>query len=262
MTWMKTIDFYTNLIKDSIDQNFLNERLSDPELDIHKILVLHELLKEREDYTALVHATMLVQIALNTHDNVTKNFDESTLKEQQLTVLAGDYYSGIYYHLLSNQSDITVIRQLAVAISEMTQLKMDVFYTEYGTVAELLSDYQKIEMKLIDKMAEYVKKTADLEYLTDWAMLKRLEYELVRLMQGTTTFLQQLILQQTRDTLSFDDLKHGLIHQYNLQQQQIQDKLQTGSYHALLPQNIDLYGWKQLKDNELVHGEVSKLMNQ
>lgn len=63
-----------------------------------------------------VFAMMLIQLALDTHDEV----DEQQISQQkQLTVLAGDLYSGLYYDFLARRHDISLIRRFAEAIKEI-----------------------------------------------------------------------------------------------------------------------------------------------
>src|SRR5699024_3634853 len=82
--------------------------------------------KKKEKYMI---TTMLVQIALDTHDLVTDKKNDtveplSVESTRQLTVLAGDYYSGLYYLLLAEIEDYQLIHALAIAIKEITELKL------------------------------------------------------------------------------------------------------------------------------------------
>src|SRR5699024_12080275 len=78
--------------------------------------------------------TKLVQIAWDTNDLVPVTNDEMDSEEsrvaKQLTVLAGDYYSGLYYLLLSEIEAFDMIHILASAIKEINEYKMKLYYQE------------------------------------------------------------------------------------------------------------------------------------
>ncbi len=251
MTDKKTIDFYTNLIATSVDQPYLRERLAEPALDKHKIMVLHELTRDRDNHVDLVHATMLVQIALDTHDNITHDFDESNQKEQQLTVLAGDYYSGIYYHLLSKQSNLAFIRLLADAISEMTQRKLTTYYREHEDVVSFLTEYQSIETKLMDKVASFVDQSACMSYLTDWILLKRMEYEIQQLKDGLPTFLQRLMLRQIRTVKSLEQLKQQLLQAHTNLWKLVEQKVHDNEYPVVPKLGTDNFSFENFDQKQM-----------
>src|SRR5690625_8001095 len=79
-------------------------------------------------------ATMLVQVALDTHElvPVTSSADASEFKTsaRQLTVLAGDYFSGLYYLLLAETEDIKLVQILSCAIKTINAYKMLLNYNE------------------------------------------------------------------------------------------------------------------------------------
>lgn len=72
-------------------------------------------------------ATALVQLGLDTHDLVTASNEvkeKKASRSRQLKVLAGDYFSARFYHLLAKTGQIDMIKQLSNAICEVNRLKM------------------------------------------------------------------------------------------------------------------------------------------
>lgn len=75
-------------------------------------------------------ATSLVQLGLDTHDLVTASNElkeKRASRSRQLKVLAGDYFSARFYHLLASAGQIDMIKQLSNAICEVNRLKMNVY---------------------------------------------------------------------------------------------------------------------------------------
>src|SRR5699024_6265809 len=126
---------------------YLHKFIDKPTIDEDKLFILVSILnrafvssKQKEQY---IITTMLVQLALDTHDLVpssTDNGDYHAASEipKQLTVLAGDYYSGLYYFLLSEIEDFAMIQTLASAIKKVNEYKMNLYYREIQTIDEFL----------------------------------------------------------------------------------------------------------------------------
>lgn len=143
---------------------YLNKYIQKPIIDQTKLTALSIIVnntslpeKTKKQY---IIATMLVQIALDTHDLVPiKNKgidDEAAITTKQLTVLAGDYYSGLYYLVLAEIEDIPMISALASAIKEITEYKMRLYYREVDSFTEYLSITKKVDTLLITRVAEFV----------------------------------------------------------------------------------------------------------
>jgi heptaprenyl diphosphate synthase len=74
--------------------------------------------------------TSLVQLGLDTHELVTVTNDvkeKKAARARQMKVLAGDYFSSRFYHLLSQAGQIELIRMLSGAICEVNRLKMNLY---------------------------------------------------------------------------------------------------------------------------------------
>lgn len=88
-------------------------------------------------------ATALVQLGLDTHDLVTVSNEvkeKKASRSRQLKVLAGDYFSARFYHLLAKTGQIEMIKQLSNAICEVNRLKLS-SYTKMKQLKLTAEDY-------------------------------------------------------------------------------------------------------------------------
>ncbi len=95
----------------------------------------------------------IVYAALHAHDQVRE--DAPIIKEQQLTVLAGDLYSGIYYQMLVNTKNIAMVQQLASAIIEVSEKKTSFFEGRIRPLEEVEEAISIIETELLMAFYNY-----------------------------------------------------------------------------------------------------------
>ncbi|HEY8341941.1 MAG TPA: heptaprenyl diphosphate synthase component 1 [Calditerricola sp.] len=85
-------------------------------------LFLHTTARSDEAIARRVIPLCLVQLGLAAHDAVDRT---ACPRARQLTVLAGDYASSLYYALLAQMGDIALIRTLARAIEQVNAWKVE-----------------------------------------------------------------------------------------------------------------------------------------
>jgi heptaprenyl diphosphate synthase len=88
-------------------------------------------------------AASLVQMGIDTHEMVSVSNDakeKKSVRSRQLKVLAGDYFSSGFYHLLSQSGQIDMVKQLSAAICEVNRLKMT-FYMRMKQLKLTAEDY-------------------------------------------------------------------------------------------------------------------------
>jgi heptaprenyl diphosphate synthase len=199
-------------IKEQVEKrvfdSYLLEYIETPKIDEEKLLVLVSFMEPLElsfnqiqNYTL---STMLIQIALDTHDYISSTaIDE---KKRQLTVLAGDYFSGLYYKLLADAEDINMIKSLSAGVKEVNENKILVYKNDLDGIESLMSSLRKIESSLLTKVADYFKVEIWNEFLSELFLFKRLLNERNQYFQSGCSFLFQSLKQLLFSGAKFDDL--------------------------------------------------------
>ncbi|WBL13487.1 MULTISPECIES: heptaprenyl diphosphate synthase component 1 [Sutcliffiella] len=170
-------------IQEKIQHNYLFHHIPYPIIDEDKILILHSLLEPlsltKEKKEQYILSTMLAQIALDTHEEVHSHndMDEKQFKAQQLTVLAGDFFSGLYFQLLANAEDIPMIRTLAHSIKEINEYKITLYQNGISKMDDLLDCIRNIESSLIQGVSDYVDEAIWSDLSGNILLLKRLVNE-------------------------------------------------------------------------------------
>lgn len=182
-------DIYVQLakIKDALHVKlthpFLAKYIPSPIIDEDKLLLFYALFdqtdlpeEKKENY---IITAMLVQIALDTHDEVSTSahLRQEEFKQRQLIVLAGDYFSGLYYALLSEMQDIGMIRTLATAIKEINEHKIRLYEQSAADFDSFTASLLKVETSLFEHVSEYIQAGIFSRLTTAFLSYKRLLLE-------------------------------------------------------------------------------------
>src|SRR5690625_2840314 len=177
----KEIIYLKNLIENKLQHTFLDKYVQRPIIEDEKLILLNELLQQhfptykKENYIVTI---MLIDLALKVHDSVN---DGPELPEhmpervsKQLSVLAGDYYSGLYYLLLSEIDDFKMIHTLADAIKVINEQKMKLYYQEFSSFDEFMECVKDINSLSISYVASHINEPILSEFVSDWLLLDKL----------------------------------------------------------------------------------------
>lgn len=146
------------MTKPYTDYDMIQKHTSLPELAEYRarllLVFLNKTNQNFEQNEIITVATSLVQLGLDTHDlvpvsNLQK--EEKDARSRQLKVLAGDYFSSRFYHILAQAGQIEMIKQLSDAICEVNRSKMNLYLRmkqQKMTAAEYLEQSVLIKMQL------------------------------------------------------------------------------------------------------------------
>ena len=122
-------------------------------------------------------------IALDTHDDVSNTLeDENSMKTRQFTILAGDYYSGLYYKVLAKVCNTEMIKKLSEGVKTINEHKVTIYSKKQSHVNEVINSVKFIEFSLIGELTDYFEVTNWNDAIANFLLLKRLlkeksEYE-------------------------------------------------------------------------------------
>lgn len=181
----KKIAEMKELVEQKVLHPYLLRYIQAPIIDEDKLLLLISVLDPLElSHTKLknyVMTTMLIQIALDTHEYVSNsplsasNGDaDDSLKSRQLNVLAGDYYSGLYYKLLADMDEIMVIRALAEGIKDVNEHKISVYQKDIDDIEKLIASMKMIEGALLIRLTDLLHVSKWDEIILNFLLVKRL----------------------------------------------------------------------------------------
>jgi heptaprenyl diphosphate synthase len=189
----KDIDYIKNQVYEKLKNNYLLKYTNVPMIDDDKVLLLYMMYKEKriakisfEDYIVTI---MLVQVALDTHEQISIHElnDDQSRKNRQLTVLAGDFYSGLYYQMLSELQDILMVRTLAQGIQEVNENKMQFYCTEKQQIENAIENIRRIEATLLLKTADSLHLPLWKGIAEEFLFIKRLLLERSEFQAGNLT---------------------------------------------------------------------------
>lgn len=159
---MKSDDIYLEAaqLKDQIQQllyhPYLFKYIEPPHIDDDKLLLLCSLTPETDSLIRkeTIVSSMLVQIALDMHERILLiDLTSDNHKLRQLTVLAGDYYSSLYYERLSAINERRLTRLLADGIRLINELKTQLLYAKDLNVDQILKIKCNVENNVINQFS-------------------------------------------------------------------------------------------------------------
>ncbi|WP_246145553.1 heptaprenyl diphosphate synthase component 1 [Bacillus rubiinfantis] len=197
---------------------YLVKYIDTPVIDEDKLLILISIMSylnlPYRKLENLALSTTLIQTALDTHEHIAKLNNE---KSRQLTVLAGDYFSGLYYKFLADAEEILLIGTLSDGVKEVNEFKISVYHHESDHIEKLMHRIKRLESSLIARLADYFHMEAWNELIADVLLFKRLLHEKQQYMNQENSIVFNAIANTTKfnnPTLPINqsqELRHKLL---------------------------------------------------
>ncbi|CAM4147034.1 heptaprenyl diphosphate synthase component 1 [Listeria booriae] len=149
------------LVLDRTTYRFLGENFEGPEVDKDQMLWLHEAIRgtDVDDVVAnqVIGATLYVILAHDTHDGIDEVTDRTrqTSQERQLTVLAGDFYSSLYYRTLAEFGMIDLLASLQRGVQETNEAKVNLYQLHITGDEDYLAHLVKSKTAIFEKFASH-----------------------------------------------------------------------------------------------------------
>ncbi|HET7657220.1 MAG TPA: heptaprenyl diphosphate synthase component 1 [Bacillales bacterium] len=185
------VDLLKDKMKQHMHHSILLKNMDMPVPDEEKLSLLYQMFLEaecsRQEIDTYVVTIMLVQAALDAHDLITtdKPVNQKAEKSRQLTILGGDYYSGLYYQLLTELNDIALIRQIAQSIQLVNEHKMYLYRSRQALVKKV-ENLRVLESALLSSVAKYFNQPLWAQFFEEYFLLRRLLAQKSQFIQSQT----------------------------------------------------------------------------
>lgn len=213
------LEQFKQQIENKMNHKYVDIYTKRPPIDeVTLELLYYGLSSSNRQAQARIMATILVQTALRTHELVQNEEEylstDEQKKEKQLLVLAGDYYSGLYYLLLSEIKDVQMVDCLAKGIKEVNEKKMQLYYSEYENSKELIGLLMDIQTIIITRVSNHlcqtsvsyiIDKVARLHFLMQeldrdgWLMNRYIDQQNIYLREHTRELLHKYIHEHVQE---------------------------------------------------------------
>ncbi|MCA1054643.1 heptaprenyl diphosphate synthase component 1 [Rossellomorea aquimaris] len=184
-------------IEEQLHHSYLKEYIDQPYVD--RMLINYLLLPfmdgkrmVTEQEMKWISTAMFLHVALETHEKVTIS-EKDPLKERQLTVLAGVYFSSLYYKMLSDSEDIELIEVLASAIKDINECKISMYKEECTSIEELIESVRIIETSIPANFYTHFQKKDWVSLLSDSLLYNRLLKERLSVNNSQETIFQSAV---------------------------------------------------------------------
>ncbi|MGE6489849.1 heptaprenyl diphosphate synthase component 1 [Paenisporosarcina sp. NPDC076898] len=189
----QTIEQFRSKILMSVRHRTLRIHAGEPDLREDRLffLLLPYLNGEHwnDEHEQSAISVAVIYSALAAHDQI-KELNASS-KSQQLTVLAGDYYSGLYYQMLAKLSNIDLIRSLSNGIIDISEKKASVYDNVKQSFEKWMETIQTIESLSIEQFHEHFEYIGYHSFVRRGLLIHRLENELELVKLGKSSRFQE-----------------------------------------------------------------------
>lgn len=223
-------------ILDSIRHNTLLKYTGTPLLNEQQLffLLFPKLNGEawNDDMTKSAITVGIVHSSLAEHDKIHVTNAES--KEQQLTVLSGDYYSGRYYQLLAQMENISLIHQLSKAIVARCEHEITIYEEQTRAFHEWIDSLMVIETALIERFYDVYGYDHYSDLMRQTLIVTRLKRELANLLQGQPS----IYIERMQNSLLGQSMKEALEDEIKSRKQLLDVSMTASTVSEALKQRI------------------------
>ncbi len=149
------------LVHEETTNQFLQEQFHGPAKDKDQMLWLHEAIRGSELSETVryrvISATLYVIQAHDTHDMIDEKNDAFPLarKDRELTVLAGDYYSALYYRTMAELGMTALLAKLQKGVQETNTAKTNLRELHLATDQDLFDTLLQASSAIFTQFARY-----------------------------------------------------------------------------------------------------------